>query len=63
LDAGVFPQEIKSRFFRIEIQQAGELRIREIDRDQTLLFPAGEIKITANQMPGGMTKGYKVPYS
>jgi hypothetical protein len=63
LDAGVFPQEIKSRFFRIEIQQAGELRIREIDRDQTLLFPAGEIKITANQMPDGMTKGYKVPYS
>jgi hypothetical protein len=62
LDTGVFPQEIKSRFFRVEIQPTGEFRIREIEKDQKLSFPQGNIKCTTIAMPDGMTKSYRVPY-
>lgn len=62
LDVGVFPQELKDRFFRFEINSAGALRIREMERDQKLSFPKGNIKCTTYEMPDGMTLTYRMPY-
>ncbi len=63
LDAGVFPQEVKSRFFRVDLVEGSKLRIREVDRDQKLSFPAGTAKVTVAETVDGMTKGYRMPYT
>jgi hypothetical protein len=61
LDIGIFPNEVKSRFYRVDIQSAGEFRIREIERDQKLIFPKGNIKFKVNETIDGMTKSYQLP--
>jgi hypothetical protein len=61
LDAGVFPQELKSRFVRFSVDVAGTLQIRELDRDQHLSFPKGNVPCTTVAMPDGMSS-YRMPY-
>jgi hypothetical protein len=62
LDSGVFPQELKKRFFRFSLLPAGELEIRELDREPRLSFPSSDVTCQCLRVPDGMTNSIRVPY-
>lgn len=61
LDAGVFPQETKSRFVRFSQTPEGTLQIRELDREFKLSFPS-TAKCHAITSGDGMTRSFRMPY-
>lgn len=61
LDSGVFPQELKSRFFRFSLLPDGMLRIRELDPDTTLACP-DSASCHCIRVPDGMTNSIRPPY-
>jgi hypothetical protein len=62
LDAGAFPHELKSRFVRFALDANGALQVRELERDQQLTFPKGNIRYTTVALPDGMTPSYRMPF-